>query len=237
MVNLKSTFERVVCINLDRRPDRWEEFQREWARVEGCFGELERVRAVDGEKVPPPEWYRGNRGAWGCLQSHVRILEDALQDGRQSVLILEDDAVFIAGFVRLAEAFFEQLPDDWDGVMLGGQHLKSPTVVTEDIVRVTNGNRTHAHALRGRYIEKVYRYLQEYQRYAQVRSQHVDHRLGELHESGEYNIYAPAAWLVGQREGRSDISNRRVRTRYWHGTEGSELGNMASDSNARGCCE
>ena len=63
MVNLKSTFERVVCINLDRRPDRWEEFQREWARVEGCFGELERVRAVDGEKVPPPEWYRGNRGA------------------------------------------------------------------------------------------------------------------------------------------------------------------------------
>ena len=215
MVNLKSTFERVVCINLDRRPDRWEEFQREWARVEGCFGELERLRAVDGEKVPPPEWYRGNRGAWGCLQSHVRILEDALQDGRQSVLILEDDAVFIAGFVPLAETFFEQLPDDWDGVMLGGQHLKSPTVVTEDIVRVTNGNRTHAHGLRGRYIEKVYEHLQDYAGYSACRSHHVDHRLGALHESGAYNIYAPVEWLVGQREGHSDIKSRGYPTRFW----------------------
>ncbi|WP_172683368.1 glycosyltransferase family 25 protein, partial [Verrucomicrobium spinosum] len=33
-------------------------------------------------------------GAWGCLLSHARVLAEAIADGIENVLILEDDVVF-----------------------------------------------------------------------------------------------------------------------------------------------
>jgi len=83
-----------------------------------------------------------------------------------------------------------------------------PRLVAKHVVRVHNGNRTHAHAFRGRYIREAYRHLCNYVEHSQTPRQHVDHRLGTLHLRGEYNIYAPNPWLVGQDSGSSDISGR-----------------------------
>ncbi|MCG8449815.1 MAG: glycosyltransferase family 25 protein [Pirellulales bacterium] len=214
--SLQDVFDRAVCINLDRRPDRWEEFQARLANIDWPFAPVKRLRAVDGDQVTSPKWINCGNGAWGCLQSHVRILEDALQDGVTSLLILEDDALFPEDLRQQAERFFCHLPDDWDGLLLGGQHLVRPRFVAEHVVRVHNGNRTHAHAFRGRYIRAAYRHLCNYLEHAKYPQQHVDHRLGNLHLRGDYNIYAPNPWIVGQSKGSSDISGRTENERTWH---------------------
>ncbi|MCG8449818.1 MAG: glycosyltransferase family 25 protein [Pirellulales bacterium] len=216
--SLSEVFDRVVCINLDRRPDRWQEFQSQLGKIEWPFAPVQRVRAVDGSHTKSPSWLKCGGGAWGCLRSHIRILEDALQDGVSSLLILEDDAMFPADFVAQTHRFFQHVPSDWDSVMLGGEHCIRPSLVSEHIVRVHNANCTHAHALRGRYIEAVYQHLSDFVEYAKFPLHHVDTRLGNLHLRGDYQIYAPNPWIVGQSRGASDISGRMEGDRTWQHT-------------------
>ena len=59
------------------------------------FRQPVRFRAVDGNSVPPPSWWPAGPGAWGCLRSHLRIFEDALMDGVDRLLVLEDDVCFV----------------------------------------------------------------------------------------------------------------------------------------------
>lgn len=66
-----------------------------------------------------------NKGQWGCLQSHVNILKDALEKNYETILILEDD-------VRLSKDFDNQIKritqllktnPDWNVIYTGAsQH-------------------------------------------------------------------------------------------------------------------
>ena len=91
-------FERVVVVNLDHRPDRLERLHRHLTSIVWPFRFPERVRATDGRKVKPPNWWKAGGGAWGCHQSHLRIIENALMDDVESILVLEDDVFFKPDF-------------------------------------------------------------------------------------------------------------------------------------------
>ena len=115
---------RALCINLDRRPERWEAFKRN-CPIRG----VHRFPAIDGRAVRPPAWWRQGGGAWGCMLSHIRILEQALADGLDRcggrggvLLVLEDDALFPPDFAERAARFIRALPADWEQAYLGGQH-------------------------------------------------------------------------------------------------------------------
>lgn len=207
------TFDRIVCINLDRRPDRWQGIQQQLADAGWPFGSVERFSAVDGRTVPPPRWWRAGAGAWGCHQSHVAVMQRAVQDGITSLLVLEDDAVLAEGFAHRAQEFLAAVPHDWDGLMLGGQHLNPPEMLSCGIVRVLNGNRTHAYALRSKYLIAAYQHLCDYPDHAKRPRFHVDHRLGMLHK--QFRIYAPDTWLIGQGQSVSDIAEVQRGERFW----------------------
>jgi len=132
-------FEDVVVVNLDRRPDRWERVQAMVAAMDWPLKPLRRARAVDGRKVGKPSWWRAGAGAWGCLQSHIQIIEQASMDGLRSVLILEDDVTFCDDFSTRLAPFLDRVPDDWHQIYLGGQHLcqrKSPPIrINEEVIR------------------------------------------------------------------------------------------------------
>ena len=94
--SIKAYFDRVCLVNLRRRPDRLEQFQKELERLDWPFQSPMIVPACDGRAVPQPAYFKGGAGAWGCLRSHSWILEQAMADGVKSLLILEDDAFFPA---------------------------------------------------------------------------------------------------------------------------------------------
>jgi len=54
---------------------------------------VERFSAVDGLKMPIPANWPESPGAYGCLQSHLSVIQRARAQGRESVLIIEDDGV------------------------------------------------------------------------------------------------------------------------------------------------
>lgn len=97
-------FDKIYCINLDHRPDRWAESVKEFAK-EGI--EVERFPATYGE----------NRFV-AFNTSQKRCLEKSISDGANNPLILEDDVEFRSA-MHLHYAMNE-LPEDWDMIYLGG---------------------------------------------------------------------------------------------------------------------
>lgn len=213
---LQTIFDRVACVNLDRRQDRWTEFlarlPKDWP-----FIDPQRYQAVDGKLCQHPQWWHAGGGAWGCYRTHLRILEECLNNRIESCLFLEDDAFCVESFVEKAGRFFADLPSDWGMVYLGGQHLKVPSNpplrISDHVYRPYNVNRTHAYGIRGREMMiRVYKHLTttEWQR-----SHHIDHHLGRLHQQRTDPIYTPWEWLMGQMEGKSNVSNKAVPDRIW----------------------
>lgn len=222
-------FDRVVVINLDRRPDRWERIQRHLADIGWPFRYPERVSAVDGRLDKRPGWWRAGAPAWGCYRSHLGAVEKALDDDVKSLLVLEDDVLMGLDFRKKVAEFLRHVPEDWHGLYLGGQHIRPakqpPIAVGNGIVRATNVNRLHAYALRGDYLQAARDHLADLGTHAQQhrragpqgreKAHHVDHRMGVLHETGRWNIYCPERWVAGQADGRSDICAKKLGARFW----------------------
>jgi hypothetical protein len=140
-------FDRVVVINLRRRPDRLAAFQNSIAGCNWPFIAPTVFEAIDGNQVPVPDKWSAGGGAWGCMQSHRQILERAIQDDVNALLVLEDDACFQTNFRAAVERFLATVPSDWDQLMLGGQHMIPPEPVALGVVRCLNCQRTHSYAI------------------------------------------------------------------------------------------
>jgi GR25 family glycosyltransferase involved in LPS biosynthesis len=218
---LSEVFEKVYVINMPRRFDRWEQFN---ARLpdDWPFKKPIRYEALDGGIVTPPAWWNGGHGAWGCYRTHLRIIEECLNRDVPSVLILEDDAVCVENFREKTEQFWQYLPDDWEMIYLGGQHiqenLRLPRKLNDWVYQPFNVNRCHCYGFRGRkMLERAYCHLNNFE--AWNVAHHVDHYLGELHKKMEHGLYVPREWLVAQSEGQSDICGKTLELRLFPSTE------------------
>jgi hypothetical protein len=218
-------FEQTLCINLERRPDRWEKFLGKVSGLDWPFNPPERSLAIDGDRCGVPRWWKQGRGAWGCYRSHLNLIEKCVNEGVESILIFEDDAEFVEDFGRKTREFFESLPKGWEEnsmIYIGGQHLHAkqypPIKINENVYQPYNVNRTHAFAISGRMLKTVYRHLIQTQSW--WRGHHIDHHLGRLHQKRQDPIFAPREWLALQDEGPSDISGKVVpEIHRWPGAE------------------
>lgn len=103
-----SWLDRIYCINLRSRPDRLLESQSEFHRVGLC----KRILYYRPERPTDEEWQtyqcsliaRGKqdsvmtvtKGAYGCWRSHQAVMEHALRNGYNHILVFEDDVTFLS---------------------------------------------------------------------------------------------------------------------------------------------
>lgn len=208
-ISKTSWIPKTFIINLDRRQDKWTLVHE---RMTAKKIDAERWPGVDGKAVGPVD-YPGGRGAYGCLESHRRLLEKCLTEGIQSVMVFEDDVVPCENFHQRLADLFAVLPPDWDAVFLGGQVMGDIQHIHQGLARVTGTrgvHRTHAYIVRGSYIEKLYRTWSE-------RRGHCDQIWGTIQR--EDQVYLAVPWLAGQADGFSDVSGRRNKERWWASQE------------------
>lgn len=127
-------------------------------------------------------------------------------DGLDSLLVFEDDAELCLDFFDRVEEFLRHLPNDWEGIMLGGQHHSRPYDINNHVVKAINVQRTHAYIARGNYLRALHN------RWADS-PVHIDWRMRDWQHI--FNVYCPRTWLVAQREGHSDILGRVKRLETW----------------------
>jgi len=139
-------FPHKVCINLERRLERWRHMQDKF--YQHGIHSVRRFAAVDGETLAIPASWPGTPGAYGCLLSHVEVVREARQRGLPSILIFEDDVVFDEDFEKKFGDHIQQLPADWDMLFFGALHKDELIKVSDNIGRITQSNSTYACVLR-----------------------------------------------------------------------------------------
>lgn len=139
-------FPEKVCINLNRRPDRWLQMQAKCERY-GIRG-VERFPAIDGERLTLPPAWSGSNGAYGCLLSHLQVVTDARERGQSSVLIFEDDVVLNDHHRQQLAENLNHLPEDWEILYWGANHVQDPVHVSGNVYRVRRSYSTFAYALK-----------------------------------------------------------------------------------------
>jgi GR25 family glycosyltransferase involved in LPS biosynthesis len=143
--DLNSLFPYKVCINLDRRPERWERMKARLAHH--GIGPVARFPAVDGLTINIPDAWPYTPGHYGCLQSHLAVLRLARENKAPNILIFEDDCIFDAEFNQKFPHYINQLPGDWDLLFLGGRHFEDPIKVSDNIAKAKMTYLTHAYVL------------------------------------------------------------------------------------------
>lgn len=209
---MRFAVDAIFVISLERRSDRLgrfcSRFPDDWP-----LQEVEVFRAVDGSAEARPPWWRATAGAWGCYQSHLRILRQCLDDGVDRVLVLEDDVTFAKDFAARLAAL--DVPGDCQQLYLGGQHLAPPEAGPAGFVVGRNVNRTHAYAVFGREaLELLVDHLRP-ERELWASKHHIDHHYGILHRERRIRVYAAQPWLCGQVGGRSDVGKSIMAERWW----------------------
>lgn len=144
--SINQLFPDKVCINLDRRIERWRQMEQK-LQQHGIHA-VQRFAAIDGETATIPASWPGTPGAYGCLLSHLEVVREARRRGLPSILIFEDDVVFDDQFESKFSDFIRQLPADWDMLFFGALHKEELIKVSDNIGRITQAHSTYAYALR-----------------------------------------------------------------------------------------
>lgn len=129
-------FDKIYCINLDRRKDRWACVQKQFDKI-GLLGRVERVSAVEKKD----KWQ-------GCLESHIKVIKKAMHHNKKYILIFEDDIEFINyNTVRLEESIKDLFRiSDWQLFYLGGRAVSRTRKISNNILKGSFYS-THAYAM------------------------------------------------------------------------------------------
>ncbi len=144
-MNINDFFPHKICINLDRRSDRWERMQARFTEHE--VEQVVRFPALDGKSLDIPETWGDFPGAYGCLRSHLSVVEQARSEKKNRILIFEDDAVLAPEFSKKFAEYISQVPDDWDMILFGGIHGEPPSRISPNVTRVSHSLSTYTYAL------------------------------------------------------------------------------------------
>lgn len=189
--------DKIYCLNLDSRPDRWQQSQQEFQKHDLT---VDRVSAINGHKlninlpgVKP--------GAMGCSLSHQLAIRMARQNRYNSVMILEDDVEFAENLQQQFADYVLQIPANWDIIYLGGNHQNPPEPLTANVSRIKFSYAAHAVVFR----HTVYDMLLEFSSNLQVA---VD--VAFAHAQYRSNAFVFTPHLAWQRDSFSDIEQTDV---------------------------
>jgi GR25 family glycosyltransferase involved in LPS biosynthesis len=207
--------ETYVISLLQKRPNKIQEFKVR------CPKELNTTvyDGVDGSnEVLPLWWNQKMKGSYGCYLSHINILK--LVNGL--TLILEDDAVFCDNFIEKLSRAIRHVPDDWDQLYIGGQHLGSRKSMNNYIEKGTNINRTHGYFVKNKdSANKLLSNLLDkdfWIKNLNKNKYHIDYAYGIMHKQNIINAYASKPFLIGQAANSYSDTGSQISTvvRWWN---------------------
>jgi len=111
--DINEYFDKIYCLNLDRRNDRWERTSKELSKFSI---KVDRWSGIDGENLNDEDLVfleknidQGslsnigkieNKYALACLLSHLEIIKDAKLNNYKRILIFEDDIIISNRFLK-----------------------------------------------------------------------------------------------------------------------------------------
>jgi FkbM family methyltransferase len=151
---LDNYFDKIYYINLKKDVDRNESILKQFHEFN--ITNFKRVDASVLEKLPDRYYWRNFNinslnekyilGSLGCRNSHLRIMEDALNNGYDRILIFEDDVLFTQDPNKLLANNINSI-NNWDMLYFGG--LIEPQYRNQIVC-------AHAYGVNKKLIEEIY---------------------------------------------------------------------------------
>ncbi len=188
-------FDKAICINLDRRTDRWETAQQEFAN----WGiEVERFSAI-GDENPMK----------GIHMSYQAIFR---ANAGEQILVLEDDVHFVQPLSALRQAYRE-LPHEWNMFYLGGNATETLRRQNHWIYHARGVVTTHAIL----YSAKMTQWLADNMEVPEVvdRTNTIDVWFANTLQL-QFKAYISYPQIAEQRFGYSDICKMDINYKYFN---------------------
>ncbi len=224
---LTRNFAHLRIINLPERADRRQETKIEFSRLSVPMDNT-RVAFFAANRPDDADGFP-SAGARGCFESHLAVIERAIVENVETLLVMEDDICFVPQIPSTVEAMTARLAcDDWS-IFYGGFYGASPTSIEGDagLTVVPHDEKlltTHCIGFRRDALLLIAPYLRQM---LERTAGSVDG--GPMHVDGAYNWFrrahphlvtiAAIPPIAGQRPSRSDIAlpgflDRNIFLRY-----------------------
>lgn len=159
MKNIFSYFDKIYCINLNHREDRWANCMAQFSKFN--FGD--RVERFEAIKYKNPNLSSKANAQIGCGLSQYFIIKEAKNKNYSSILILEDDFLFLKEPYELEiklKKSISELPIDWDLFYFGAYFVKGYDYepvqkYSNNLLKVNTGFCNHSLACSSRGINKI----------------------------------------------------------------------------------
>lgn len=188
-------FDRVVVINLDRRPDRMEKLD---PQLKELGIEYDRFAAHDAVELGIKPYVAGTWSHTTVWSRYRQIFGDI------KILVLEDDALFCDNFNEKFAEVMQTLPDNWDIFYLGALVDKMTgkvEKVNDHWARQIVSTGTQAYCINPKRLKTFYEEIKDKEWF-------IDVELRVLAE--QYNAYIAQPNLVTQFPSYSDLRERDV---------------------------
>jgi GR25 family glycosyltransferase involved in LPS biosynthesis len=201
---MNNLFDKIYCINLDKRKDNWEECKKEFEKF--SIDSVCRISAVDGEKLFETGKYpsKVNAGNRGLVLSNIKIFEEAKDKKLENILIMEDDVSFSDDINQISE-LMKLVPEDWDLIYFGANHCtqegkEPPHKINDRVVKCHYSKATHCIGFNSRTFDFILENLKKHNLPIDV--------IYIRYIQSEFNVYSFFPALAEQRPGYSDIQSR-----------------------------
>jgi glycosyl transferase family 25 len=96
-------------------------------------------------------------GAIGCSMSHLKILQNALANNYDHVLIMEDDITFLQPeiFKTNFNTFLERQGNNWDVILFAGNNVPPYDKIDDVCIRVKQCLTTTGYLVNGHYLKRL----------------------------------------------------------------------------------
>jgi len=202
MDNAFDFFDKMFCINLDERIDRWEICKKEFDKV-GILDKVERFSAI-----------KDDDGRIGIIKSNLEIVKYAKKNNLNNVLVFEDDVKFITDDTQKhLKISLSQIGNlDWSLFYLGANTHNKLLKIKPNLILIKNSYAVHAMA----YNKKVYdKFIRKFEGMDRIKKHQdiLDVYLANEIQSKEICLMTNPM-LATQRNDYSDIEKRQVNQSY-----------------------
>jgi hypothetical protein len=204
MYVLNEFFDKIYCINLDSRIDKWEECKKIFEHHNIV---VERV-----SPITPNEQIEGLLSTeYSLILTTIHILKISKENGYKKILIFEDDVEFcdlVEGYSgpSLEDRFKNSigyLPEDWNLFYLGcGIYTGQKSHIGGELFNVGFGHTTHSYGINHTFFDTCLQQLHE------MKEPLDNIYVNIMREFGKTYSFSPN--LISQRTTFSDIQEREV---------------------------
>ena len=200
--------DKVFYINLEHRTD----------RKESVLKELKKIGIID-EKIERIDAVKTNPGWIGCSLSHIKTLENAIENDYETVMIVEDDIIFNDDidkkkFNELIENLEKDFPNFDICSLTCSVYGKKVSKLNSYLSKAINIKTTTGYIIKKKFYKKLH---EKFSKCAEMLKKGqpysywaIDERWKELQgEDSEFYLFDPI--LAKQQVGYSDIMKKNIK--------------------------